>query len=372
MVAAHSVGPLKHYRAGLPLEGHAPAKGGDDASVPGAAAVPSRPGTSASRHSPRPGHQLSNDAPPLPQVEGCGADLTDLRYFFRKQRICEQHARADVVTDAAGRQLRFCQQCTRLEPLLNFSTGRRSCKASLAKRQARAHRGKGDSSPDSSPERGAGPRRKAPHKGDHRSSSSEGGGSGGSGSGSGSGSGKLSSRRSGGLSHSSKRSRGESPSRGATPLGSGSPVHVMHATAAASSHAALPSNGSSMVASPQQLAAMQLAAAQHQQAALAAAAAQQQEQQQRAAQAAAAAQQQQQAAAAGDMLWSGSLVENDLEELLAMDPGGCVHAWVKTLETWLFIWMGHVMVCGVARHSPGGGTSCSARWRACRLPAACC
>jgi DNA polymerase-3 subunit gamma/tau len=58
-----------------------------------------------------------------------------------------------VVTDSAGRQLRFCQQCTRLEPLANFNGGRRSCKTSLAKRQARAHRGKAPSSPDSSPER---------------------------------------------------------------------------------------------------------------------------------------------------------------------------------------------------------------------------
>ena len=243
---------------------------------------------------------------PRPQVEGCSVDLTDLRYFFRKQRICEHHARADVVTDAAGRQLRFCQQCTRLEPLSNFSLGRRSCKASLAKRQARAHRGKGGSSPDTSPERGGGARRRAPppHKASHSSSSE------------GSGSGSASHNNSGRRSLSSKRSRGESPAAGGAPAAA--PPRPPHG-AASSAAAHVPSNGSSLMASPQHLAAMHMAHQQQQQQAAAqhaalAAAAQQQ---------AAALAVDAEVAAAEDMLWSGPLVEGDLEELLAMDPGGC-------------------------------------------------
>lgn len=33
----------------------------------------------------------------LPQVEGCGADLSELRYFFRKQRICGAWGRDTAV-----------------------------------------------------------------------------------------------------------------------------------------------------------------------------------------------------------------------------------------------------------------------------------
>lgn len=108
----------------------------------------------------------------------------------------EHHARADVVTDSAGRLLRFCQQCTRLEPTANFGAGRRSCKASLAKRQARAHRSKGHSSPGSSPERDV----KPSHRPVAASTTA----------GEGASSGKGSSSRSGTL-PSSKRSRASRP-----------------------------------------------------------------------------------------------------------------------------------------------------------------
>jgi hypothetical protein len=101
-----------------------------------------------------------------------------------------------VVTDSAGRLLRFCQQCTRLEPTANFGAGRRSCKASLAKRQARAHRSKGHSSPGSSPERDV----KPSHRPVAASTTA----------GEGASSGKGSSSRSGTL-PSSKRSRASRP-----------------------------------------------------------------------------------------------------------------------------------------------------------------
>ena len=177
----------------------------------------------------------------------------------------EQHARADVVTDMAGRQLRFCQQCTRLEPLTNFNAGRRSCKTSLAKRQARAHRGKAHSSPDSSPERtGAQPAGRG-------SSSSDGEGA--------ASSGKGSSRRSGGAGLSSKRSR-SSPA----PSGAGSPG----AAAMNSGSSGLPSPAPQALA-PQPAPARQPALPLP-------------------------------AQGPADMLWSSSLCDNDIEDLLAMDP----------------------------------------------------
>ncbi|EFN54653.1 hypothetical protein CHLNCDRAFT_135230 [Chlorella variabilis] len=215
------------------------------------------------------------------QVEGCGVDLTGLRNFFRKQRICELHARADVVTDTAGRQLRFCQQCTRLEPLINFNAGRRSCKTSLAKRQARAHRGKAHSSPDSSPERGG-----APASG-LGSSSSEGEGS------LNASSGKGSSRRSGGAVLTSKRSRGSPPFSGAASPGL----------------AAMTSNESSRLASPGRYPARlqqgMPAQGQPQPQRLLPLPLQQ---------------------GPEEMLWSSSLCENDIEELLALDPGSYSYA----------------------------------------------
>ena len=49
----------------------------------------------------------------------------------------ESHATADVIVDVAGRQLRYCQQCARLEALELFEGKRRSCRASLRRRRGR-------------------------------------------------------------------------------------------------------------------------------------------------------------------------------------------------------------------------------------------
>lgn len=56
-----------------------------------------------------------------------------------------------------GAQQRFCQQCTRLEPVAAFEGSRRSCRASLARRQHRLRR-KRSSSPDSDGSGGSGGR----------------------------------------------------------------------------------------------------------------------------------------------------------------------------------------------------------------------
>lgn len=71
------------------------------------------------------------------QVPGCGADLTNLRSYFVRQHICEEHARADAVPDGRGGFMRFCQQCTKLEPVSAFEGLKRSCEASLQKRHLR-------------------------------------------------------------------------------------------------------------------------------------------------------------------------------------------------------------------------------------------
>lgn len=54
------------------------------------------------------------------QAEKCTADLTDAKQYHRRHKVCELHAKAQVVLVGGMRQ-RFCQQCSRLEsPNFNF------------------------------------------------------------------------------------------------------------------------------------------------------------------------------------------------------------------------------------------------------------
>ena len=46
------------------------------------------------------------------QAEKCTADLSDAKQYHRRHRVCEHHAKAQVVIVGGIRQ-RFCQQCSR-------------------------------------------------------------------------------------------------------------------------------------------------------------------------------------------------------------------------------------------------------------------
>ncbi|KAL8460467.1 hypothetical protein ACS0TY_032130 [Phlomoides rotata] len=46
------------------------------------------------------------------QVEDCTADMTDVKPYHRRHKVCEYHAKAAVVLLSGIRQ-RFCQQCSR-------------------------------------------------------------------------------------------------------------------------------------------------------------------------------------------------------------------------------------------------------------------
>ena len=50
--------------------------------------------------------------PPRCQAEGCKADLSGAKHYHRRHKVCEYHAKASLVA-AAGKQQRFCQQCSR-------------------------------------------------------------------------------------------------------------------------------------------------------------------------------------------------------------------------------------------------------------------
>ncbi|KAL4421436.1 hypothetical protein ABPG75_010727 [Micractinium tetrahymenae] len=109
----------------------------------GSEPAPAPPPHAAPRSGGRKGRRpRSGRTPASCQVEGCGISLEGGKPFYRLQRICETHARAQFVTDASGRALRFCQQCTRLHPVTEFEGSKRSCAVSLQRRMERKHRQK--------------------------------------------------------------------------------------------------------------------------------------------------------------------------------------------------------------------------------------
>ena len=48
-------------------------------------------------------------------VDGCKADLSKCRDYHRRHKVCEAHSKTPVVV-VAGREMRFCQQCSRFAP----------------------------------------------------------------------------------------------------------------------------------------------------------------------------------------------------------------------------------------------------------------
>lgn len=51
------------------------------------------------------------------QVEDCTADMTDVKPYHRRHKVCEYHSKAAVVLLSGIRQ-RFCQQCSRFDYLI--------------------------------------------------------------------------------------------------------------------------------------------------------------------------------------------------------------------------------------------------------------
>jgi hypothetical protein len=58
------------------------------------------------------------------QVDGCGEDLSELKPYFRRSKICPSHQAAPTVL-LGGVVCRFCQQCTRCHPLDEFDGTKR-------------------------------------------------------------------------------------------------------------------------------------------------------------------------------------------------------------------------------------------------------
>eukprot|EP00798_Chlamydomonas_sp_ICE-L_P009810 gene9810-7698_t len=86
------------------------------------------------------------------QVDDCYQDLTGLRDYHVRYKICETHLKAPYI-HKDGHPNRFCQQCGRFHHLEEFDGEKRSCRARLQKHNARRRKkadgdmGDGQSSP---------------------------------------------------------------------------------------------------------------------------------------------------------------------------------------------------------------------------------
>ncbi|KAG8075015.1 hypothetical protein GUJ93_ZPchr0006g44379 [Zizania palustris] len=70
------------------------------------------------------------------QVEGCGVGLGGCKEYYRKHRVCEVHTKCPRVV-VAGKERRFCQQCSRFHALSEFDQKKRSCRRRLSDHNAR-------------------------------------------------------------------------------------------------------------------------------------------------------------------------------------------------------------------------------------------
>ncbi|WVZ77671.1 hypothetical protein U9M48_025512 [Paspalum notatum var. saurae] len=95
-------------------------------------------------------HHHHHQPPPRCQAEGCKADLTAAKHYHRRHKVCEHHAKASTVA-AAGKQQRFCQQCSRFHVLAEFDEAKRSCRKRLTEHNRRRRKPAGAQGKDSSP-----------------------------------------------------------------------------------------------------------------------------------------------------------------------------------------------------------------------------
>ncbi|KAG8049715.1 hypothetical protein GUJ93_ZPchr0009g183 [Zizania palustris] len=63
-------------------------------------------------------------------VDDCKADMSKCRDYHRRHKVCEAHSKTPVVV-VSGREMRFCQQCSRFHLLAEFDEAKRSCRKRL-------------------------------------------------------------------------------------------------------------------------------------------------------------------------------------------------------------------------------------------------
>ena len=61
----------------------------------------------------------------LLQVPGCNIDLRMMKLYYQKTRLCHNHIKALVLVVHDGPPQRFCQQCCKLHPTIEFDGDKR-------------------------------------------------------------------------------------------------------------------------------------------------------------------------------------------------------------------------------------------------------
>mmetsp|Transcript_9906 Transcript_9906/g.25204 ORF Transcript_9906/g.25204 Transcript_9906/m.25204 type:complete len:240 (-) Transcript_9906:233-952(-) len=84
------------------------------------------------------GKKGPEEARPAPkcQFPGCQADLSLLKRYNMRCKICDEHRLAESLT-VQGVESRFCQQCNRFHQVDAFEKGKRGCKEKLEKHNKR-------------------------------------------------------------------------------------------------------------------------------------------------------------------------------------------------------------------------------------------
>eukprot|EP00879_Flechtneria_rotunda_P009711 GHRR01010160.1.p1 GENE.GHRR01010160.1~~GHRR01010160.1.p1 ORF type:complete len:714 (+),score=337.22 GHRR01010160.1:258-2144(+) len=85
------------------------------------------------------GDDSSDEQKMVCQVPGCARDLSGLKEYHQRYRICDVHIKLPQVMKD-GRLQRFCQQCGRFHDLAAFDGNRKSCREQLQKHNARRRR----------------------------------------------------------------------------------------------------------------------------------------------------------------------------------------------------------------------------------------
>ncbi|KAK9072057.1 hypothetical protein SSX86_008489 [Deinandra increscens subsp. villosa] len=70
------------------------------------------------------------------QVPGCERDISELKGYHKRHRVCLQCANATTVV-LDGQNKRYCQQCGKFHMLLDFDEGKRSCRRKLERHNRR-------------------------------------------------------------------------------------------------------------------------------------------------------------------------------------------------------------------------------------------
>ncbi|KAJ0579849.1 putative transcription factor SBP family [Helianthus annuus] len=64
------------------------------------------------------------------QVPGCERDISELKGYHKRHRVCLRCANASTVV-LDGQNKRYCQQCGKFHVLSDFDEGKRSCRRKL-------------------------------------------------------------------------------------------------------------------------------------------------------------------------------------------------------------------------------------------------